>query len=388
MGGVDVSILGQPKSLIMNAVGMLFQSNLFQVLITLFSGFSLYAISYWFVVCRTSSGQRERLDRVFNFLVRFVILYIVAVIIVSFIFDLGETYQYLTWYKRSFGIFGDGFPFILILFLIFGFYVYSNAIIAITLSVSLLVGSRIVLIASVICVLCFYIAKFVTRPTKTTLLFIIVPCFIYFGSLVVSNHFVSDDSKHQAAMVFSKLITMKKNHAGHAACETSEKCLKTQVASPIKQRLITSGAGLWMTMQGGFSGPAYPGSRKEFADFMMRYNPFGFNDKFNLSWREWYRAGAIQHPYLNIGSGYGPIGFAVCMFFYLYTSFVGYKNIRGGLDQTQFRSFTVFFIFLVLINQTQPWIQSGSLLLFVSGIAAAHIWIIEISNRLDKPTDA
>lgn len=136
-----------------------------------------------------------------------------------------------------------------------------------------------------------------------------------------------------------------------------------------------------MTLQGGFAGSTYPGTAEKFADFIMQHNPFGMNEKFGWGWSDWQRAGAIQNAYLSIGSGYGLIGFILTTIFYFYTSIIGLNCLRCNHDKSPLRALILFFIFLSFLNQTQPWIQSGSLVLFFSGLAATHIWRIKLKTE-------
>ena len=93
---------------------------------------------------------------------------------------------------------------------------------------------------------------------------------------------------------------------------------------------------------------------------------------------------SVHNPYLHIGSGYGPAGLLIMLSFFLTTSFVGFKNYKRGLDNDGFQFLTFWFIALTFLAQATPWFQAESEHVFLSGIAAAHIWIIELRVQLKK----
>lgn len=369
-----------------------FESNLFQVLMTLLAGGGFYYIFCSLITAAqvNKNGmqtQEKALEKPLLYLVLFVTAILTTVFLVSFLFDLGETYQYSRWYKRSFGPFGDGFPFSLLLVLAFGFYLRSSATIVLALTLILVSGGRMV-IASALLLMGFILIKSGIRFNKITVLkFVFLPFIFYFLALLISNQLIEDSVKQSIGQYVKALTGIENKPQGQGACRTYDNCIETQVGTPFRQRLTTSAAGLWMTLQGGYPGALYPGTPEKFADFMMTHNPFRLNDRFDLEWSDWQKAGAVQNPYLNVGSGYGPLGLTLCMLFYFCTSVVGYRQLRNRSDKKPFMALTVFFIFLSIVNQTQPWIQSGSLLLFLSGVAAAHIWITETLSRLRSASD-
>ena len=170
------------------------------------------------------------------------------------------------------------------------------------------------------------------------------------------------------------------NHRG--ACATIQKCYDNMLASAWYQRYYSSAAGLWMMWQGGFHGDDYPGSADEFADLMIRVNPFGLNDKYDLERWDWYRMGNVQNPYLAFGAGYGPIMLLglICVFAIFW--FMAASNlVRGESDIGAV--FSVFYLVAIPLNQTQSWLQSWSVILVLVGFCAMHI-LLEFLRRRGK----
>jgi hypothetical protein len=108
---------------------------------------------------------------------------------------------------------------------------------------------------------------------------------------------------------------------------------------------------------------------------MTQANPWGVNDVFSIGWPLWERIGQVQNPYLRFGSGYGPLLLTALILLFSAVCYFGIRNLRAG-EKSPEVAFTLFYIINVVFNQTQPWIASGSLILFSMGFCAGHImWI-------------
>ncbi len=356
-----------------------FKSNLAQIIITYLLG----VLSYCFVLTISNRliahriSQKTQIKKSLEVILTLALMFISSIIFISFIFNLGETYSYSTWYKRSFGPFGDGFPFTLILFLSFGVYLKNRFLVITSLSTSLLFGGKMVIIISIVNVV-FLPLKLGVKLSQIDIIKLLgLPLLVYFLALTISNHFISQDSKTTIKYHYKNIFNTKKKVGGHNACDTIEKCVKTQIKRSVQQRLVTTLAGAWMTFKNGFPGSRYPGTPEKFADFMMHHNPYGLNDIFDLDRSFWLKAGAIQNAYFNFGSGYGIFAFMFVLSFYTITSTIGFRQLDSDI-KSPLNSLTVFFITLALFNQTQPWIQSGSLILYLSGVSATHIWTTKV----------
>jgi len=360
----------------------IFTSNLAQIVITLLAGAATYYSTRVFNHALISNKllQASQIKKIFEAIAILVLIFLSVTILISFLFDLGETYIYSEWYKRSFGPFGDGFPFTLIMILNFGLYSTNRFLIITSLSTIMLIGGKMVIIASFINIAIFHKKSKIKISATDTLKYLAVPLLIYFSTLTISNYLISDQTKIISQDYFSAILNIENKSRGFNACNKFEKCIKTQINSATKQRLVTTLAGAWMTLEGGFPGSGYPGTPEKFADFMISKNPYGLNETFNLDRIFWLKAGAVQNPYFNFGSGYGLIGFFSILLFYIVTSINGYRLLDSN-DHPILNFLILYFISLVFLNQTQPWIQAGSLTLYLSGISAAHIWTSIILRR-------
>lgn len=410
----------------MTFLSSLASSNLAQIILTFSLGFFLYASTYLPSIIQKKSaaapGSGLITARPSNAIVEKVIfafaIFSFLVIATSFVFNLGETYNYSRWYKRSFGPLGDGFPFALILCVAFAYMTSSLTLLAISLTTLLLSGGRMAIAAAMITLIfqayLFRRKAFHGDIWKAAL----IAVFSYFmlaalspyvapssapvgGTAMYSNApeveilsaapatiVATDEALSALAPAATAAATAAAAHItsnplpstaalGNGACSTVDLCLKTQVQSPIKQRLATAIVGLWMTMQGGFPGPNYPGTAEQFSNFVMERNPWGINDWFSTTRADWFAAKGVQHPYLNFSSGYGPIGLIAILGIFLTTAAVALNQLWTQADRQPYAAFSIFFIVLALLHQSQPWIQSGSINLVLAGIGFAHIWLTQ-----------
>jgi len=360
----------------------IFTSNLVQIVITLLAGATTYysALVLNHTLISNKLLQAYQIKKIFEAIVILVLIFLSSIILMSFLYELGETYSYSEWYRRSFGPFGDGFPFALIMILNFGIYSKNRFLVITSISTILLCGGKMVIIASLINITILHKKAEIKFSATDTVKYLVVPLLIYFSTLAISNYLISDQTKIIVQDYFSATLNIGNKTLGIGACAKVKNCIETQINSATKQRLITTLAGAWMTLKGGFPGSRYPGTQEKFADFMISKNPYSLNETFNLDRTFWLKAKAIQNPYFNFGSGYGLIGFFSILFFYIATSINGYR-LLDSTNKSSSNFLILFFISLALLNQTQPWIQAGSLLLYLSGISAAHIWASVMLRR-------
>jgi hypothetical protein len=394
-------------------------SNFGQVALTLIFGGFFYLSSFLIVSRAANLGSVKKLFGMKNLsplhLAVVVFLFFIFISLTGcFLLNIGETYNYSPFYKRSFGYFGDGFPVVMILFLSYGLLKQSNLIILITFLTIFLFGSKIVFVLAFFCVLVHRITLNRQNLVRTFRLAIFA-FFAYFVLLFISNWVDSEEmfaSKLRQIVVVAFVenqnlnepsnrmnVTRDENNKplsdqtvdyshnengksllGQGICRTVDKCIDSQIFLSLKLRVATSLAGLWMMQQGGFPGKLYPGNPEKFANFMMLHNPYNLNQRLGLTYLDWLKAGAVQNPYLNIGAGYGPLGFFLVVSFFLLTMFLGYRNLINSSDISNWSSFTIFFITIAMFNQTQEWIQANSDITFLAGIAIAHIWRVELSK--------
>ncbi len=378
----------------------LFQSNLLQILSTFLAGAVAYLIGW---------GHLWRLPRPYNlnaihgfdepraaYLYRIFDLCLALTFIITafcFLFSLGEFYQYSFFYKRSFGFFGDGFPFVMVLFLSYALRCKGFLKITLCLSVIFMNGSKVVLLLTVIMLLVH------TKKTKNyiALRALLAAFFIYWAALFPANYLVGFgyNEIHPPTFIVQFLRSaladigisarLKKIEPfeGEGACTDFGKCYRTQIANALNQRIATGIAGLWMTAQGGYSGAAFPNTPEKFADLMMNNNPWRVNDILGMSRERWLRAGGVQIAFLNFSSGYGPLGLLAVVVLFGGLSIIALRRMSQE-NNLPWIALSTYFVLLVFCNQAQPWLQGKSILLFLSGIGAMHIVAIEYNMARAK----
>jgi hypothetical protein len=379
----------------MEIVSKLLSSNLVQIIVTFCGGALGYLVLLFLPNLRVIGSNSKGGDWVCAgennrfpvWILKFSVSFVAASLLISFIFNLGEVYQYSYWYKRTFFVFGDGFPFVLILPLIIFARHGSWRFLSITFLSLFLLGGRMVLAASMIAMVVVAVESKMRRHFLVKVLKSIeLALFVYFVALIFSNFLQEEGGENRFQSNFNPLTSKIEkyfdinininNVRGRGNSSSFEKLYNTQIHSPLRQRIFSTIGGAWMTFQGGFRGAAYPSTPEKFADLMIASNPYGINEKYSITWNEWQRMRAVQHPYFNFGSGYGWVGMGILLLFFCCLCLVGITNISSGRDSGLWSSLTIYFIFTVIINQTQPWIQSGSILLFLLGLCAAHILMV------------
>lgn len=330
------------------------ESSLLRILIILSFSVLFYIFSRWRLLLLISAS-------------------ISALVFYSFLMEVGEVYSYSGWYKRAYWYFGDDLttwmsP--LFLYAVMKRWIALAACIAGALFMS---GGRIGLLLLVI-QLVFAIwlyrhdALVCLRSFAIALLGGIL---IYFGTLGASPYAIKTGND------LAILITGDKEYRsfvptvrGYGNCRVQD-CFETKIKRPLRIRALSAVGGLWMTLQGGFPGDRYPNTPEKFANLMQIANPWGINDKYNVSRAEWMKIATIQSPYLGFGAGYGPFLLLPVMAFIGAVALLGLRSLRRGpLDQ--YGGFTVFFIVNAIFNQTQAWLLPGPVL-FVMGFCGTHI---------------
>ena len=162
-------------------------------------------------------------------------------------------------------------------------------------------------------------------------------------------------------------------------------CIEQQSERAILQRYYSSLGGLWMTLQGGYRGQSYPNSNERFADLMVAANPWGMNDRNKLTRAQWLSIGAVQNPYLRFGSGYGPWLMLAQIGVFLAIGYIAWRNLRVG-ESDEAAIFSIYFLVLILFNQTQPWLVSMSWILVLLGLCTSHIVVTALLRRNQIPS--
>lgn len=309
-----------------------------------------------------------------------------AMLTASFIFDVGEVYNYSGIYKRAFYLLGDDVTTWLTPILMWALLSRRRAL-AIAVACGILFsGTKISLI---LLALQFVAIVFIMKGQRRSLVIEFVKpmamaAAVYLPLLFASPYAISAGNQAAKAIAGGQATVaeykppMQASRAGYASCSKRD-CLDTQVEQPLRHRAYSAVAGLWMTLQGGFPGPRYPNTPEKFADLMVEANPWGINDTFGITRNEWIKIGTVQTPYLQFGSGYGMLLLGALLAGLATIGILGVRNIVAG-ERGPFVAFTIFFIVNAVFNQTQPWIGRGPIL-FVMGLCAAHIFTRYLERR-------
>ena len=366
-----------------------FSSNLVQLFLTSLTGAGLYlgfaGLRLW---------RPAHFDRAFLVFMKIAMGVAFLIFALCFILNLGETYRYSFLYKRTFSFFGDGFAPVFLFFLLFFLVKRQDYFAILALSSIVLSGGKMVIISSLLCYVFLALHgnigvsffKCVKHYICSFLLYILLLATSHMyehARLPVSEHARLPVSEHARLPVseHGNIFIEEKRYAGKKACENIYKCFDTQVLTALKQRIISSTAGIYMMFRGGFAGPNYPSEKEEFADLLFEANPYGVNEFFNLSWHDWHRIGEIEHPYLNFGASYGVVSFICLIMLIASTIFVGLRDLSLNRDSS-YRFLTYFFLLTCLVNQTQQWIQSFSEVFILVALSGSHIWVSAIVDKM------
>jgi hypothetical protein len=316
---------------------------------------------------------------------------------------LGETYVYSDFYRRSFFVFGDIVPLVAAFVFLYAVVARRDVLAILAATACLFASGKAALVLLVIMagVLVWLhrfrgdalLSRFARAGGAAAVIYAACIGFSAWADLSPDRYlpYLADlvGAETRIGQWLSN-AAVDANHRG--ACPSVNKCLETQVASAWEQRYLTSLAGLWMAWQGGFHGDDYPNSANEFADIMVRHNPFGLNETYDLNRRDWYRMGQVQNPYLAFGAGYGLAALAGLLCLFLVLWLMAAQNLAHG-ERGAGCVFAVFFMVVVALNQTQSWLQSGSFVLVLNGFCGMHILLefarrrMALPGRLARPID-
>lgn len=366
----------------MNLFARLLSSNLVLLMVTFVSGMA--------------AGVLLNRDRC-RIALKVVLTFVAACITLSFLFTMGEVYQYTPYYKRAFAVFGDDVATVIV-FLALGALFYNRpgwfymAVTALALTVG---KTSIILFAIGLAVLIAIHRGQRVKMLKRTVAAVLIAVVFYFAAGGISNLPTAQRWGVQAVAAvngleapnpvnpytiaeLNKQIRQQDGwlYAGiiqHAnACPAALTCFTQQSRQAMRGRIISSIGGLWMTLQGGFRGEEYPNTPDEFADMMMQANPWGINDRLQLTREQWYNMAMPQNPFLHFGSGYGWLGLLALLLAWGAVVVIGIRNIVHG-QRGEGTVYPVYFAVIVLLNHTQTYITSFSSLLFTLGLCTGMI---------------
>ena len=384
-------------------------SHLFQFFLTVLVGSALFfltsAISILLNRCNNikSTSVFQRLSSYHTsffprWFIQILILCIFTLISISFIFDIGEVYQYNTYYKRAFANLSDDIPIIISIICIV--FLLSESLFFFALSVlSLsLTGGKIAIIALLIGIA----SVLKLQNYKRRKLFSIcikgfgIAIIGYFIAIGISNDLAKNNDDYSIREILFKMSSsfgielndarITRNHKlrGENNCITLKLCYQNHIKNAVSNRFISSAGGVWMTLQGGFPGKRYPSTPEAFADLMIEANPFSINTRFNITRDDWLKMPPPQNAYARFGSGYGYYGLAFLLLVVFMVLLMGLSNLKHG-ESGAASSLTIGFMMITIIDQTQPWTVAGSYILVALGFCSTHIIISYIvRTRIEK----
>lgn len=316
-------------------------------------------------------------------------IFLAAGIYLSFMFMLGEVYNYSDYYRRAFFVFSDNVSTVFLFAFSCAFAMRHHVVATMCIAAMLMSGGKVSLILLLLVLTLFLFKRQRGVARKREVQRIMTPLCggvaMYLAFLFCSNALVDtayfEPIRKTVAYAVGPFVS-----GGHprllgeglpnnrGACPNPSLCFETQVKGALQQRYYSSLGGLWMTMQGGFRGAAYPNSPEQFASLMVQANPWGMNDKYQLDWAKWERIGAVQNPYLSFGSGYGPWLMLLLLSGVAIVALMAWQNLWHEADDLS-AMLTINYIAIAVFNQTQSWLMSGSLILALVAFCAGHVVI-------------
>lgn len=324
------------------------ESNLFQLVATAAVGSALWIVTRWF-----------------SSLIKIGAYALTLGIILSGLLNIGEVYVYSEYYRRAFFYYSDEITTVLV-FLFFYYFIRKDTILILFLAMSIIIsGGKMSIILFIVLSVIFFSVNW--RCCGARLKW-------FFGYLLIGV------LGYAVVVAISLQIEPYETgrFAGKNACRTVKMCIETRVGN-VLQRYISGVAGVWMTIEGGFPGERYPGTPEKFANLMMEADPWGINEEYNLTWEHWRKIGVVQPPYARFGSGYGPWMLGGLLALFLAIGMGAVTNLRKGA-RNEASLYAIFFLINVTFNQTQSWLNSGSIVLILTGACATQI-IVSIMLR-------
>ncbi len=295
------------------------------------------------------------------------IIFVFFMIIVSFLLDIGEVYRYSGIYKRAYWYFGDDITTIISVFAIYYVIAEKKYMVFLAILSMFLSGGKVaILLLFIQYSLILFLHK--SNRVNVSYLFwknIFLSLVAYFFLIAASPAAIWVGSQSLESFSAShKEIHLEQTKRGRGNCPDLESCFETNIKRPFFTRAYGAVAGLWMTQKGGYSGSRFPNTAEKFADLMIEENPWGINDRYQISREDWRTIGTIQTPYLQFGAGYGPSYLTALLFGIAVACVVGIWNLVRN-ERSAGDAFTVFFIVNAIFNQSQPWLIPGPLLMLV-----------------------
>jgi hypothetical protein len=302
-----------------------------------------------------------------------------AGIALSFVMLVGEAYVYNDAYRRAFFIFGDAVSTLLIFGFLYAFATKKVWLSVLALAATFMSGGKVSLVLLLIMLVAYILIQKRGKERLTEVMkffgLSLLCALIYMVLIQASLHLMERPAFLSFRESVMQIIAREFAPPDHrTVCNELglTGCVAVRSGDAIMQRYYSSLGGLWMTLEGGYPGKSYPNTAEKFADFMLAANPWGMNDRYKLTRIDWERMGAVQNPYMRFGSRYGPWLLLAQIGIFLVIVYVAWRNLAKG-ESDAASVFSIYFIVVILFNQTQPWLVSMSWILVLLGLCACHI---------------
>jgi hypothetical protein len=278
-------------------------------------------------------------------------------IIVSYLFNYGETFHVFRYYKRSFSVFGDGINIILIFFY-FIFLLNKNYIFTLLCVIAFLMSFG--KMAFILMFICFFILWYFDKEERLYLLksfifSLFVSVLFYFSFAEISHRVTGSNDLSASTVNREKIISNPLNMKQEAyKGEMYRDCDYCVITTPLRRRVLSWSAGLWMTMHGGFANDEY-----DFAELMWKVNPYNVNKILNVTYQEWDDIQVVSNAFLGIGGSYGPAAMLLFIIFTFSIIYFGWK-FRFSAESNLYSVCLAYFITIIIFNQTQQYVQAYS----------------------------
>lgn len=328
-------------------------------------------------------------------------LLISGLIFYSFLFNVGEVYQYNYYYKRAFYFIGDDIATALALLTAVALYLKPRVIFYIAMTALVMTGGKTALILFIMTVAACCIFDKAQRAMilRHTAQALVVALVAYLAASALANHLLLEEGRKHSAIVSTwpaekqvwlqqydeitrAFLIVREMRQAEAkvdgfslqwfpVCEPVSACIAQQASASLSDRLYSSIGGLWMTLEGGFGSGTFPNTATKFADLMMQANPWHINDTHGLTHSDWERMGYPQNPYMHFGAGYGWGMLLALLAVWGAIIVMAVTTIkRTAFDP--FSVFVAFFCVMTIFNQMQNFIVPGHLL-FMHGACAGVV---------------
>lgn len=357
----------------------LLSSNLMQILLTCAAGFALFLAArhrpwvlepagYGFAIC----------------------------ILVSSLFGIGEVYDYSDWYRRAFFYFGDDATTIAVFFALYAVERERRLLAVLSFIAVVVSGGKAPMLLFMLASALMVVHLRRERPDlgRRMVTLAAVAVVGYMGvtassrvlervpamlptSLDAAVGWVGEGGGPDLEEAPPPVVV----HAGNGACAEASTCIATQLLAPVRQRVFSTVGGVWMMLNGGYGGEDWPGTADAFADLMMDADPWGINDAYGISRDEWRAMGQVQNPYVKFGAGYGLPMFATLVLAVLALNVAALQRLRRR-DTALGTAVPLYFMVFSLLNQTQSWLEAGSVVLVLLAYCTSAILFCDVKVPL------